>query len=98
MSNLLKKLTNLLTRRRQAGTDPALGVLTDLDKKIGAKILKRQALERKVINTHQGGPNMPKYQPCPRCRRMSKRMEKTEGGAKYKCREHGKFFMRALGL
>jgi hypothetical protein len=36
------------------------------------------------IDTHQGGPNMPKRQPCD-CGRWVKRVYKTSTGAKYYC-------------
>lgn len=94
----MAKLPKLLPRRCQEEPEPAPGVLTDLDKKLGAEIQKRQTLEGKPVDTRQGGPNMPRYQPCPKCRRQSKRMEKTAGGANYNCRIHGKFFVRAPGL
>jgi len=93
MSNPLKKLTNLLTKLRRRGPAPR----TDLDQVLGKKIKERQAMG-KPVDTHIGGPNMPGYQDCPRCRRRSKRVEKTAGGANYQCREHGKFFVRAPGL
>ena len=41
-------------------------------------------------------PNMPKYQPCPQCRKGSKRDSKTLGDANYVCRRHGEFFVKAL--
>jgi hypothetical protein len=99
VSKLVKKLTKLLTREVEEA-EPAPGVLTDLDKKLGAEIQKRQTLEGKPVDTRQGGPNMPRYQPCSRCHRGSKRVEKTAGGANYRCPnpEHGKFFVRAPGL
>ena len=37
-------------------------------------------------STNRGGPNMPKRQPCPLCRRMAKRVRKTVGGGHYYCR------------
>lgn len=98
MSNLLKKLTNLLTRRSQTDTKPAPGVLTELEKKLGREIQRKQARKGKAVDTRQDGPNMPNSQPCSKCRRRSKRMEKTAGGANYRCPEHGKFFVRAPGL
>jgi len=40
-------------------------------------------------------PDMPKYQPCPRCGKNSKRDNKTMGGANYLCPNHGVFFVKA---
>ena len=40
-------------------------------------------------------PDMPKYQPCPKCKKGCKRTKKTIGGATYyciKCKET--FFVR----
>jgi len=49
--------------------------------------------------THHGGPNMPRFQPCPRCYGKAKRTDKPVGGANYQCRRHGpdepSFFVRA---
>jgi len=88
----------LLHRREKEEPGPAPGVLTDLDKKLGAEIQKRQAKGKvKVVDTCQGGPNMPRWQFC-NCRRGAKRMRKTLGGAYYKCPIHGEFFVRAPGL
>lgn len=39
-------------------------------------------------------PNMPMYQPCPRCHKGSKRQGKTRGGANYFCPTYGEFFVR----
>ena len=46
------------------------------------------------VDTHQGGPNMPKYLQCPLCTRMAKRIKKSFTGARYKCPKHGEFFMQ----
>ena len=37
----------------------------------------------RIVSTHRGGPNMPKYQRCPDCGGGAKRKEKTVGGAIY---------------
>jgi len=76
-------------------TEPTPHVNKALERKLAKRIQKRAV---KTVDTRQGGPNMPKSQPCPRCRRRSKRVEKTEGGANYKCPKYGKFFVRAPGL
>jgi hypothetical protein len=39
-------------------------------------------------------PNMPKRQPCPVCKKPSKRGSKTLGGANYICPKHGPFFVK----
>lgn len=38
--------------------------------------------------------NMPKYQPCDKCRHWSSRIGKTLGGAIYRCTTHGRFLVR----
>ena len=37
-------------------------------------------------NSSRGGLNMPRYQPCPKCRGGAKRRFKTDFGASYLCR------------
>jgi len=51
----------------------------------------------RFVDTSLGGPNMPKYQPCPSpaCGVNRKRVSKTEGGANYRCVNHGDFFVRS---
>jgi len=90
-------VSNLIPRwfRRQA-PEPA-HVMTPLEKKLAREIQKRQAIEGKPVNTRQGGPNMPKYQPCT-CGRWGRRKRKTMGGAYYKCSKHSEFFVRAPAL
>ena len=56
---------------------------------------KKKGLLHRTVNTSRGGPNMPKYQPCPDCGKWSKRESKTMGGAYYRCVNHGQFFVRA---
>lgn len=71
-------------------------MLTELDKRLGKEIRRRQA-KGKAVDTRQGGPSMPKVQPCPSCGRRSKRVQKVEcpiEGAYYRCSKHGKFFVR----
>ena len=56
-------------------------------------LLKEKRLAR-VVRTSRGGPNMPKYQPCPRCHGGAKRREKMgELGANYFCRRHQASFV-----
>lgn len=52
----------------------------------------------RLVRTSRGGPNMPKYQPCPECRQGSKRHYKTHGGAYYLCGKHGEFFVKAAKI
>jgi hypothetical protein len=96
----LAKLPKLLPHRGEVReeSEPAPGVLTDLDKELGQKIQRRQEKMGKSVDTRQDGPNMPRYQFCPSCHRNAKRMQKTMGGSYYKCPIHGAFFVRALGL
>ena len=47
------------------------------------------------MSTALGGPNMPKRQPCPDCRRWVKRDSKTAEGAYYLCPVDGLFFVSA---
>jgi hypothetical protein len=42
------------------------------------------------------GPNMPKYQPCPRGHGLKKRKRRTLGGAYYHCEKCGDFFVRVV--
>ena len=94
LSKLLSKLTDLLP-----GRQPAAHVDKALDIKLGRDIKKRR--ERGVgrgVDTRRGGPNMPRRQPCSSCHKSAKRTRKTEGGAYYKCGEHGEFFVRYPGL
>jgi len=48
----------------------------------------------RMVRTSRGGINMPKKQPCPVCSSNSKRIDKTLGGANYRCSKHGSFFVR----
>ena len=69
--------------------------LRELHEKIAQDIKKRQAGEQGLpIATSRGGPNMPVFQPCPECHASSQRLMKTEGGAYYRCRTHGEFFVK----
>jgi len=98
---MVHKIADLIPRRFRREVpeepEPAPGQLTELDKRLGKEIQKRKAREGRPVDTHQGGPNMPRHQHC-KCGRWSKRKRKTAGGAYYKCRIHGDFFVRAPGL
>ena len=50
--------------------------------------------EMRAVPPGHFGPNMPKYQPCPKEHKGSKRVLKTMGGANYRCCRHGEFFVR----
>jgi hypothetical protein len=93
---MVAKLPKLLPRRRQE-PEPAPGVLSELDKKLGQEIQKREERMGRPLDTRQGGPNMPRYQFCS-CGRSARRTRKTAGGANYKCSIHGEFFVRAPSL
>ena len=63
---------------------------------------KKKRPAYRVANTSRGGPNMPKYQPCPErgkgghvCGKGAKRISKTMGGANYQHGNHQSFFVRA---
>jgi hypothetical protein len=94
---MVAKLPLLLPRRfiRKAEPESTPQVDKALERKLAKRIQKRAV---KAVNTRQGGPNMPKSQLCPRCRRRSKRVQKMAEGANYKCPEHGKFFVRVPAL
>ena len=99
IKEMVYEIADLIPRRfKREDPEPATGVPTDLDKKLGQKIQQRQEKMGKPVDTSKGGPNMPKYQHCPLCDRGAKRAGKTIGGAKYKCFKHGEFFIRAPKL
>ena len=79
---MVSKIADLIPDRFKR--DPAPGVLTDLDKRLGQKIQQRKG---RLIDTSHGGPKMPKYQPCDICGRGAKRVQKTSTGAKYHCKK-----------
>lgn len=68
----------------------------ELLKKLFRRSKKEKPAERKprrwwefpfrLTDTSRGGLNMPKYQPCPKCRAGAKRRFKTDFGANYSCR------------
>jgi len=67
----------------------------ELHERIAQDIRKRRAGQEGIpVATSRGGPNMPRFQSCPQCHTNSQRVAKTEGGAYYKCRSHGEFFVR----
>jgi len=69
--------------------------LEELPEKIAQDIQKRQAGQAGIpVITSRSGPNMPKFLSCPQCYADSERVAKTGGGAYYKCRSHGEFFVR----
>jgi hypothetical protein len=91
----MAKLPKLLPRRQVQEEEPAPGVLTELDKKLGEQIQRRQERER-AIAARSADPNMPRYQRCA-CGRQAKRTEKAQVGGKigafYRCSIHGEFFV-----
>lgn len=67
----------------------------ELQEKLVQDIQKRQAKQAGFpVATNRSGPDMPKFQSCPQCHANSERVAKTGGGAYYKCRSHGEFFVR----
>jgi len=47
---------------------------------------EKEWVEGRVTTTNRGGPNMPRYQPCPDCGRWVRRQHKTAAGADYYCK------------
>jgi hypothetical protein len=104
LKSMVAKLPKLLPRRQaQEKPEPAPGQLTELDKKLGREIQKRQAKEGKAVSTTKGGPNMPRYQPCPKGCGLKRIVDKAVvggvPGALYYC-NHCKqeFFVSAKGV
>lgn len=99
IKTMMRKLLHRSKQKASIEAEPAPGVLTDLDKKLGREIQKRQAKGQiKVADTRQGGPNMPRYQFCPQGHGLKRRTRKTMGGAYYGCKKCGEFFVRAPRL
>lgn len=105
MSNIVSKLPKLLPRRHrfirevQVGPEPAPHVMTPLEKKLGREIQKKRTRgTMRAVDTRQGSPNMPRYQPCSRGHGQKRRKRKTMGGAYYGCKKCGDFFVRSPGL
>jgi hypothetical protein len=92
---MVAKLPKLLPRRSQEDSEPEPVKRTDLDQILGAEIQRKQAGERAAAASRD--PNMPRYQPCRKCRRPAKRTDKAQLGDKvgafYKCSIHGEFFV-----
>jgi hypothetical protein len=91
-------------RQATAEPEPAPHVVTPLERKLAREIQKRQAKEiGRAIDTREGGPNMPRYQPCPKDRGLKKRVDKAivggVPGALYYCnRCKTEFFVKAKGV
>ena len=91
-------LSKLLRRSRGGDSvepEPAPHVDKALERKLARQIQRGAA---KAVDTCQGGPNIPRYQFCPRGHGSKKRTRKTMGGAYYGCKKCGDFFVRAPGL
>lgn len=80
----MRYIGNLL-RRIDEGKQPPAEVMV---KARGTKVPGRP------IETSRGGLNAPKYQPCPMCRRGSRRTMKSGSLAYYRCANHGEFPVR----
>lgn len=87
---MVSKISALLPHR--SGSEPAPERNIKLERKLGKEIARGRG---RGVSTAQGGPNMPKSQPCPKCHGKAKRDRKTVGGAFYDCPRHGEFFVRA---
>lgn len=92
---MVSKLAELIPRQRQAEREPTPHVDKALERRL-AKRIQQGAV--RPVDTRQGGPNMPRRQPCPSCHKRAKRKRKTMGGGYYECRKHGEFFVRAPRL
>ena len=98
IKEMVSKIADMIPRRfKREDPEPATGVPTALDKKLGQKIQQRRAKMGKPVDTSKGGPNMPRWQFC-NCGRRAKRTRKTMGGAYYRCLVHSEFFVRAPRL
>lgn len=71
-----KKLKGLFGSKKSE-TRPAVDTLPE-------QLPKEQPLY-KLLDTSRGGPNAPKYQPCPLGHGWKKRVGKALGGALYYC-------------
>ena len=103
IKTMVYKIADLLPRRFKREVpvepEPAPHLETPLEKELGRKIQKKRDREvGRAVDTRQGGPNMPKYQPCPRGHGGKKRKQKTIGGAYYLCERCGDYFVRAQRL
>ena len=65
----------------------------ELETRIVEEMKKRKPV--RLISTRRGGPNMPRFQPCPICHAGAKRKFKAELGANYACRCGKAFFVGA---
>jgi len=60
---------------------------------------KNKNLFKKIVKFFTPEPpkfNMPKSQSCMKCNAYSPRIRMTEGGAYYRCRNHGEFFLKSF--
>ncbi|MBA7539242.1 hypothetical protein ES705_31521 [subsurface metagenome] len=91
---LARTLRRILPFKPRLRKVESLAELSELAEK---PVLREKRLAR-LVRTSRGGPNMPKYQPCPQCHGGAKRREKSDtlSGALYFCRRHQvSFFVRA---
>ena len=70
-------------------------VVSDAELAIGLPAAKKEPLRVKKFFFHEYYPNMPRYQPCPKCDTGSARRDKRAGGALYTCTKYGQFFVPA---
>ena len=101
---LLKWLLSM--RRQEPKPGKKVAVIAERPSQ-GSGLIKKVAEAAEVKPAPQNPPrrarffdthvflNMPKFQPCEKCRAKSKRQEKTTGGAYYRCRTHAEFFVGA---
>ena len=96
VNSIRRQVKRLFPNRKKVaivgGGDTGVGVAVAAEEK---KHEKKKRPAYRVANTSRGGPNMPKYQPCPECGKGAKRVSKTMGGANYQHGNHMSFFVRA---
>ncbi len=78
-----KKLKGLFRSKMGKGHPPEPAP-TQVKKSRDERWLERHP-EMKLVSTRRGGPDMPKYQPCPLGHGWKKRSSKTMAGALYWC-------------
>ena len=88
---MCKELLLKLIRRVSKRVSGKPRINKELETRIVEEMKKGKSV--RLIRTSRGGPNMPKYQPCPVCHARAKRKFKTELGANYACRCGRAFFV-----
>ena len=106
VNSIRRQVKRLFPNRKKVaivgGGDTGVGVAAAAAAAEEKKHEKKKRPAYRMANTSRGGPNMPKYQPCPErgkgghvCGKGAKRISKTMGGANYQHGNHQSFFVRA---